>query len=77
MIVYFLLTSVQLTNEQGGAFEVDPDNATVKVLKGRSVIDCTNFETVNANQSVERMAADAAALKHTERWTAAIAHLSG
>ena len=35
---------LHITNEQGGVFEVDPDSLTVKVLKGRGVIDYTNFK---------------------------------
>ncbi len=35
---------LRITNEQGGEFEVDPDSLTVKVLKGRSVVDYTKFK---------------------------------
>jgi hypothetical protein len=38
----FQNSKLQITNEDGGEFEVDPDSLTVRVLKGRSVIDFTN-----------------------------------
>jgi hypothetical protein len=35
---------LRVTNEAGGEFEVDPDSLTVKVLKGRAVIDHTKHK---------------------------------
>jgi hypothetical protein len=40
----FEKSMLRITNEKGGQFEVDPDSLTVKVLKGRAVIDYTNFK---------------------------------
>lgn len=35
---------LRVTNEQGSEYEVDPDTLSVKILKGRSVIDYTSFK---------------------------------
>ncbi len=35
---------LRVANEAGGEFEVDPDSLTVKVLKGRAVIDHTKHK---------------------------------
>lgn len=42
--VKFQNGKLRITNEHGGEFDVDPDSLTVKCLKGRSVIDFTNFK---------------------------------
>jgi len=42
--LHFANGKLRVTNEQGGEFEIDLETLTVTVLKGRPVIDYTDFK---------------------------------